>query len=49
MATACDAVTLTIDGRPITVPPGTSILEAAADLGIDIPTLCYHPNIAASA
>ena len=49
MATAGDPVTLTIDGCPITVPSGTSILHAAAELGIDIPTLCYHPNIAASA
>ena len=49
MATAQDAVSLTIDGRPVTVPAGTSIYHAAAELGIDIPTLCYHPNIAASA
>ena len=49
MATAQDAVSLTIDGRPVTVPAGASILHAAAELGIDIPTLCYHPNIAASA
>ena len=34
-------VTLTIDGRPVTVSPGTTILAAGAALGIDIPTLCY--------
>ncbi len=49
MATAVEAVTLTIDGRQVTVPAGTSILSAAAEVGIEIPTLCYHPNIAASA
>ncbi len=34
-------VSLTIDGREITVPEGTSILHAAASLGIDIPVLCH--------
>ena len=34
-------VTLTIDHRPVTVPEGTSILEAAHHAGIDIPTLCH--------
>jgi len=32
---------LTIDGNPIEVPPGTTVLQAAVRLGIDIPTLCY--------
>ena len=34
-------VTLTIDGQPVSVPQGTTILGAAASLGITIPTLCY--------
>ncbi len=34
-------ITLKIDNREISVPKGTTILEAARDLGIDIPTLCY--------
>ena len=34
-------VTLTIDGKQVTVPEGTSILEAAKTVGIDIPSLCY--------
>lgn len=34
--------TLTIDGQPITVEEGTTILEAAARLGIRIPTLCFQ-------
>ncbi|QOR36363.1 iron hydrogenase small subunit [Clostridium sp. 'deep sea'] len=38
-------VTLTIDGRQVTVPAGTTVLEAAKQLGIDIPTLCYLPKI----
>jgi len=35
------AVTLTIDGHSLSVPAGTTILHAAARLGITIPTLCY--------
>ena len=34
-------VKLTIDGREALVPEGSTILEAAASVGIDIPTLCY--------
>jgi formate dehydrogenase major subunit/NADH-quinone oxidoreductase subunit G len=33
-------ITLTIDGKPITVPAGTSVLYAALDNGIYIPNLC---------
>jgi len=35
------AVTLTIDGRELTVESGTSVLDAARRLGIQIPTLCH--------
>ena len=34
-------VNLTIDGRAVSVAEGTSILDAAAQVGIKIPTLCY--------
>ena len=37
--------TLTIDGRKVTVPEGTTILEAAQQLGIEIPTLCYLKDL----
>ena len=33
--------TLTIDRRQVTVPLGTSVLDAAAQLGLEIPTLCF--------
>jgi NADH-quinone oxidoreductase subunit G len=36
---------LTIDGRTVTVPQGTNVLEAAARLGIMIPRFCYHPAL----
>ena len=36
---------LTIDNREVVVPPGTRIIEAAAQLGIMIPRFCYHPAL----
>ena len=33
-------VTLTIDGRSVTVPEGTSIMRAAMEAGVEIPKLC---------
>ena len=38
-------VTLTIDGKQITVPEDYSIIQAAKELGIEIPALCYDPNL----
>ncbi|HEX5690636.1 MAG TPA: 2Fe-2S iron-sulfur cluster-binding protein, partial [Roseiflexaceae bacterium] len=42
-------VSLTINGQPISVPIGTTILDAAKRAGVDIPTICYHPNLTANA
>ena len=39
----------TIDGREVAVPTGTTVLDAARDLGIDIPTLCHHETLAPAA
>ena len=38
-------ITLTINGRQITVPKGTTVLEAAKMNGIEIPTFCWHPKL----
>lgn len=38
-------ITLTIDGQKITVPVGTTVLEAAQQNGIFIPTLCHDPEL----
>jgi formate dehydrogenase major subunit len=38
-------VTLTIDGQQLSVPPGTTIWEAARDAGIDIPVLCHSDRM----
>jgi len=38
-------VHLTIDGKKTTVEAGSTILEAARSVGIEIPNLCYDPRI----
>jgi formate dehydrogenase alpha subunit len=40
-----ESITLSIDGKTITCSAGTSILNAAQDLGIKIPNLCHHPDL----
>ncbi|MFS8541736.1 MAG: 2Fe-2S iron-sulfur cluster-binding protein, partial [Tissierellales bacterium] len=38
-------VTVVIDGKKVTVPEGYFIIQAAREAGIDIPALCYDPNL----
>ncbi len=38
-------ISLSIDGKQATVEEGTTVLEAARSVGIDIPTLCYHREL----
>ena len=38
-------VNVKINGIPVTVPAGTTILDAARKVGIDIPTLCYLRDV----
>lgn len=40
-----DLITLTIDGTKVKVKKGTTILEAAKQAGVDIPTLCFLKEI----
>src|SRR6187399_2816520 len=42
-----EMVSLTIDGRVVTVPKGTSVMRAAAEIGGNIPKLCATDNMAA--
>ncbi len=37
-----ESITLTIDGEPVAVEPGTTLLHAAQMAGKDVPTICYH-------
>ena len=38
-------VTLTIDGKQVTVPDGMLVVDAAKVAGIDVPVFCYHPKM----
>jgi NADH-quinone oxidoreductase subunit G len=38
-------ISLIIDGKAVQVPEGTTILEAAKSVGIEIPNFCYHPKL----
>jgi len=43
------SVGVVIDGHALTVPTGATVLAAATEIGVDIPTLCYHPNLTPNA
>lgn len=45
MAMSESEVTLTIEGRQVSVPPGTLLVDAAKKAGIYIPVFCYHPKL----
>jgi NADH-quinone oxidoreductase subunit G len=40
-----DTVTLTIDGRQLTVAKGKTVLQAAIESGISVPYYCFHPGL----
>eukprot|EP01013_Petalomonas_cantuscygni_P040687 TRINITY_DN727_c0_g1_i2.p1 TRINITY_DN727_c0_g1~~TRINITY_DN727_c0_g1_i2.p1 ORF type:complete len:951 (+),score=200.13 TRINITY_DN727_c0_g1_i2:303-3155(+) len=42
---ASDIVTLSIDGRDVSVPAGTSVMRAAAEIDNNIPKLCATDNV----
>lgn len=40
-----ELVNVVIDGQQVQVPAGTTVLEAARQVGLDIPTFCNHPKL----
>src|SRR3984893_10978278 len=40
-----DPIHLTIDGKPVTAAPGTLIINAAKQVGIEIPSFCYYDGL----
>jgi coenzyme F420-reducing hydrogenase beta subunit len=38
-------IVLEVDGREVEIKKGSTVLEAAKSLGIEIPTLCFHPAL----
>ncbi|KAL6448649.1 hypothetical protein ACFW04_000479 [Cataglyphis niger] len=41
-----ELIELFIDDKPVQVPPGTTVLKAAAKVGVEIPRFCYHERLA---
>ncbi|HEX7975467.1 MAG TPA: 2Fe-2S iron-sulfur cluster-binding protein [Anaerolineales bacterium] len=37
-----DFLSLVIDDQPVQVPPGVTLMAAARQIGVEIPTICYH-------
>lgn len=48
MKTVGDPIQLTIDGHAVSAEPGTTILAAAAQAGIEVPVLCYSAHTTAN-
>lgn len=40
-----DTIKLTIDGKEVEVPKGTTVLQAADRMGLDVPRYCYHDGL----
>jgi len=38
-------VSLTVDGKKLTAPAGTLLIEACKSVGIEVPSFCYYPNL----
>src|SRR5215831_6717027 len=44
-----DPIHLTIDGKPVQAAPGTLLINAAKQAGIEIPSFCYYDGLALQA
>jgi NADH-quinone oxidoreductase subunit G len=44
-----ELINLTIDGRPVKVPPQTLVIDAAKTVGIEIPAFCYYEGLSLAA
>jgi NADH-quinone oxidoreductase subunit G len=42
-------ITFTLDGRQLTVPPGTLVIETAKQQSIEVPSFCYYPGLSLQA
>src|SRR5260221_12525503 len=40
-----DLINLTIDGKAVTAPPGTLVINAAKQVGIEVPAFCYYEGL----
>ena len=44
-----ETITITLDGKALKVSPGTTVLQAAREAGLRIPTLCHHDDLCTDA
>ena len=42
-------VTFTVNGKEVVAKPGTNMIEAAKQVGVEIPYYCYHPRLSIAA
>jgi NADH-quinone oxidoreductase subunit G len=45
MAEAQKLVSISVDGKPVSAPAGTLLIEACKSVGIEVPSFCYYPNL----
>lgn len=45
MAEAPKSVNITVDGKPVSAPAGSLLIEACKTVGIEVPSFCYYPNL----
>jgi NADH-quinone oxidoreductase subunit G len=45
MAEAPKLVNITVDGKAVSAPAGTLLIEACKTVGIEVPSFCYYPNL----
>jgi len=38
-------VNITVDGKKVTAPAGTLLIEACKSVGVEVPSFCYYPNL----
>jgi len=44
-----DQIHLTIDGKAVTAAPGTLVINAAKQVGIEVPSFCYYDGLSLQA
>ena len=45
MPEASKSVNITVDGKAVSAPAGTLLIEACKSAGIEVPAFCYYPNL----
>src|SRR6202161_773504 len=45
MADAPKLVSLTVDGKKLTAPAGSLLIDACKNVGIEVPSFCYYPGL----